>query len=129
VNYPPADVITVDEELATGASELDLLGKQLGAAVEEYNLADEAWLKLYDAVAENLREEYRDAGRKTDPAEHVIVSETRRQHRAEYTRWKRAKRAVERIQAQMNASRTVVSARQTQAKGLRDEMKMGVLSR
>lgn len=127
--FESADPTTVDVELTAGITDLDLLGKQLGAAVEEYNLADEAWLEIYDAVASDLREEYREAGRKSDPAEHVIVTEARRQHRAAYTRWKRAKRAVERIEKQMQAARTVVSARQTQARGLMDEFKAGTFAR
>ena len=64
--------------------------------------------------------DYRDAERKSDPAEHVIVSETRRQHRSDYTEWKRAKRDLERIEKQMQALGRIVGARQTQAAGLRD---------
>lgn len=126
--YAAADPATVEAELIQGVAELDVLGKTLGAAVEEYNKADEAWLELYDAVAEGMEEERKDAGRPA-PAEHLILSTARRQHRAAYTRWKRAKRAVDRIDKQMQAARTVVSARQTQANGLRDEMKMGVYAR
>lgn len=127
--YPPADPISVDEELASNTTELDALTKTLGAAIEEYNLADEAWLELYDAVSEDLRNQYLEAGRKSDPAEHVIVTETRRQHRAAYTRWKRAKRSVDRHEKQMQALGKIVSARQTQVNGLRDELKAGVYAR
>ena len=127
--FAAADPATVEEELETTASALDTLGKELDAAVEEYNRADEAWLVLYDKVSEDLREQYREDGRKSDPAEHVITSETRRQHRAEYTEWKRAKRDLERIKQRMQSLGKVVSARQTQANGLREEMKAGVYSR
>lgn len=126
--FDSAEPAVVEEALTASTDDLDLLGKQLGAAVEEYNLADEAWLLLYDAVAESIEEERKEAG-KPAPAEHLILSTARRQHRAAYTRWKRAKRAVERIEKQMQAARTVVSARQTQSNGLRDEMKMGTYAR
>jgi hypothetical protein len=127
--YASADPLTVEEELNSQASVLDQLGKDLDEAVEEYNLADEAWLELYDAVAESLREEYVNAGRKTDPAEHVITSETRRQHRAAYTRWKRARRNVDKIERQLQSVGKVLSARQTQSSGLREEMRAGTFSR
>ena len=127
--FDSADPATVERELEDQTVSLDTLGKALGEAVAEYNEADEAWLVLYDAVAEDLQESYRETGRKSDPAEHVIVTATRRQHRAAYTRWKRAKRQVELLEKQMMAARQVVSARQTQANGLRDEMKMGTFAR
>lgn len=127
--YAAADPATVEAELEANASALDQLGKDLDAAVDAYNAADEAWLRLYDKVAEDLRDQYRDDGRKSDPAEHVITSVTRRQHRAEYTDWKRAKRDLERIKQRMQSLGKVVSARQTQANGLREEMKAGVYAR
>lgn len=124
-----ADPASVEAELDTSASELDTLGKDLDKAVDEYNAADEAWLLLYDAVGEDLREEYVAAGRKSDPAEHVIVSATRSQNRAAYTRWKRASRNVARLEKRLQAAGKVLSARQTQASGLREEMKAQVYSR
>jgi hypothetical protein len=127
--YASADPATVEQELETTASLLDSLGKDLDEAVDAYNAADEAWLILYDQVAEDLREEYQQAGRKTDPAEHVITSTTRKQHRVAYTEWKRAKRDLERIKQRMQSLGKVVSARQTQSNGLRDEIKAGVYSR
>lgn len=124
-----ADPASVERELNTSADALDTLGKELDTAVEEYNDADEKWLELYDQVGETLREEYREAGRKSDPAEHVIVSATRTEHRAAYTRWKRSRRDLERIEKKMQALGKVLSARQTQANGLREEMRAGTYSR
>lgn len=127
--YAAADPATVEEELNSQAALLDQLGKDLDEAVEEYNLADEAWLELYDAVAETLREEYSTAGRKSDPAEHVIVTATRSQHRVAYSRWKRARRNVDKIERQLQSVGKVLSARQTQSSGLREELRAGTFSR
>lgn len=127
--FESADPATVDEQLNVKLDELDRLTKELDLAITEYDNADKAWLELYDAVAETLREEYRDAGRKSDPAEHVLVTETRREHRAAYTRWKRAKRDLDGIKLKIDATSKVLSGRQSQAKGLREEMRAGVYAR
>lgn len=116
----PSEVM---DEIANGALSLDALGKKMDEAVEKYNAADELWLSLYDAVSETMREEYREAGRKTDPAEHVITSATRKAHRAEYSAWKRAKREVESVRDQIRARSAAMNGRQSQLGALRDEMR------
>lgn len=115
--------IEVMHEIAEGSLGLDQLGKDMDTAVRKYNEADEAWLELYDAVAESLREDYKRADRKSDPAEHVIVSETRRQHRAAYTTWKRTRREVESLRDQIKARSAAMNGRQSQLGALRDEMR------
>lgn len=115
--------IEVMHEIAAGSLSLDELGKAMDRAVNDYNDADEAWLSLYDAVAETLREDYQTAGRKSDPAEHVIVSETRRQHRVAYTTWKRTRREVESLRDQIKARSAAMNGRQSQLGALRDEMR------
>lgn len=120
---PATAPLEVMNAIADGSSSLDQLGKDMDEAVQEYNAADEAWLELYDAVSETLREDYRNADRKTDPAEHVITSETRRQHRAAYTNWKRAKRRVDSLKEQIKARSAAMNGRQSQLGALRDEMR------
>jgi hypothetical protein len=117
--------IEVMQKIAEGSASLDALGKAMDAAVEEYNAADEEWLRLYDDVGASLAEDYRASGRKTDPAEHTITAETRRQHRAAYMRWKRAKRDVERIRAATAAT----NGRQSQLGALRDELRAETFAR
>lgn len=116
----PIEVMT---EIAEGSLSLDELGKAMDEAVDAYNKADEAWLELYDAVAESMKDDYARAGRKTDPAEHVIVTETRRQHRAAFTTWKRSKRQVDSIKEQIKAKSAAMNGRQSQLGALRDEMR------
>ena len=127
MSTPPliTDPAGVMNEIAEGSATLDQLGKDMDAAVEEYNEASEAWLELYDQVSEDLRDQYKEAGRKTDPAEHVITSTTRAQHRAAYNRMKRAKRDVERVTIRIRAAAASTNGRQSQLGALRDEIRAG----
>lgn len=124
--YAAADPATVEEELNTQATALDTLGKSLDAAVERLDNAEAAWDTLYDAVAENLAEE-NESNRA--PAEHLILSTARRQHRAEYQELRRAKRNLDKIERQLQSVGKVLSARQTQSSGLREELRAGTFSR
>lgn len=117
----PADVLDAIQNDAEG---LDYLTKELGDATHELDGAEEAWDELYDAVAEALKDEMAEAGRKGDPAEHTIVSITRRQHRAEYQRLRRAKRQLDKLEKQLGAKRAAMSGRQSQLNGLKDEAAM-----
>jgi hypothetical protein len=109
------------EALADDLERLDNLGKALYVATDELNEAEEAWDVLLDAVAESLREEYQERGRKSDPAEHTILSACRKQHRAEYQRLRRAKRDLERLQSLSQVRRQMASGRQSELSALRDE--------
>lgn len=121
--------VEVMQKIAEGSASLDALGKAMDDAVAEYNDADETWLALYDDVGAALADEYRDIGRKTDPAEHTITAETRRQHRAAYTRWKRAKREVEKIRDKIRAETAATNGRQSQLGALRDELRAETFGR
>lgn len=127
--YAAADPISVDEELSSKTADLDQLTKDIDNAVDRLDEAEKAWDEKYDEVEEALKEEYLDLGRKAPPSEAAITSATRKQHRTVYVEYRRAKRALDAIEKKMQAARTVVSARQTQANGLRDEMKMGTYAR
>lgn len=126
---PATDPASVDVELNTKTNDLDSLGKDLDHAVKRLDTAEEAWDRIFDATAESLAGEYQDAGRKTAPSENAITSAARREHRTVYVEYRRAKRHLDAVEKKMQAARTIVSARQTQANGLRDEMKMGTWSR
>lgn len=92
------DVAQLRELVETATGKLDTLSKMLAKAHDELTFAEEAWDEAFDAVAESLTEEYRDAGRKSDPAEHTIKAAARRSNREAYTRWRRAKREVEKLE-------------------------------
>lgn len=127
--YNTADPISVEEDLNTKIGDLDQLGKDLDTAIERLDAAEEEWDRKYDEVEEDLKEEYHDLGRKSPPSEAAITSATRKAHRAAYIELRKAKRDLDRIEKRMQSARTLVSARQTQANGLREEMKAGVYAR
>jgi hypothetical protein len=109
------------EALADDLEKLDNIGKALYVATDELTDAEEAWDALFDAIAEDLKDAMEEAGRKGDPAEHVVTSVCRRQHRAEYQRLRRAKRDLERLQSLSQVRRQVASGRQSELAALRDE--------
>src|SRR4051812_13745192 len=100
--------------LASDLERLDNLGKALYVATDEMDHAEAEWDELLDAVAESLREEYQERGRKSDPAEHTILSACRKQHRAEYQRLRRAKRDLDRLQSLSQIRRQIASGRQSE---------------
>jgi hypothetical protein len=111
---------TVLAYLDADAVRMDELEKAIGRAADLLDEAEDVWLVLYDKTAEALKDEMREDGRKGDPAEHWVVTETRRAHRAEYTTWRRAERAVKRLDAQRRAKSDAISARQSELSAMRD---------
>jgi hypothetical protein len=82
-------------------------------AYDDLTGAEEKWLPLFDAVAESLREESREAGRAA-PAEHVVLSAARHRHPGEYGAWRKAKREVARLEEIARNRRAELSGVQTQ---------------
>lgn len=115
--------VTVMQAIDAGSAELDRLSKALDQATDLLSEAEEAWDELYDAVAETLKEEMDEAQRKGDPAEHWITATTRKQHRAEYQTWRRAKKLVDKLEKQVKATTAALSGRQSELGALRDELK------
>lgn len=105
------------------SSELDRLSKLLDSAIDALSQAEENWDELFDKVADDLKDQMAETGRKGDPAEHWIVTTTRKQHRAEYQTWRRAKKLVDKIEKQINATKGALSGRQSELSALRDEAK------
>jgi hypothetical protein len=103
------------------AEDLDGISKALYDANQRMDQTEAAWLLVYDAVAESLKDEMADEGRKGDPAEHWITSVARRQHRVVYQEWRNAKREVERLDRQLQAKRSAISGRQSELKSLQAE--------
>lgn len=120
-NVSPDEVIS---DLDSDARIMDNLEKAIGAACDALDQAEETWLILYDQIAETLKDEMVEEGRKGDPAEHWITTITRRQHRAEYTTWRRARRAWEALERQRQAKEKAMSARQSELNGMRDGLKV-----
>lgn len=109
------------DALGTDLEALDRLGKAIYHATDELSEAESAWEALVDATVESLKDDMASEGRKGDPAEHYAVSVCRKQHRAEYQRYRRAKRDLERLQALSQVRRQMCSGRQSQLAALRDE--------
>jgi chromosome segregation ATPase len=108
------------DDIARDTNDLDRLSKAIFQATAILDEAEDIWLAKYDAVLEALEEEFAEAGRKHVP-EHTAVSAARRAHRDEWTTYRRAKRAVERLQQQLQAKRAALSGRQSNLNALRDE--------
>lgn len=115
------DPVQVVEAIDTDARSLDEISKALKDANDRQDRAESGWLTVYDGIAESLKDEMAEEGRKGDPAEHWITSVARRQHRVVYQEWRNARREVERLGQQLQAKRASMSGRQTLYKALQDE--------
>lgn len=115
------DPIEVLNEVNENAVSLDAISKALKAANDRMDAAESGWLVVYDAVAESLKDEMMEEGRKGDPAEHWITTVARRQHRIVFQEWRNAKREVERLDRQRQAKQAATSGRQSVLKALQDE--------
>lgn len=105
------------------AARLDQLEKLLDQAVDALDAAEERWLTVRDQVADDLKDEMEQQGRKGDPAEHWIDAQARKTNRLAHSNYRRAKRAVEKCQTQVQAKRAAMNGRQSCLGALRDESK------
>lgn len=106
----------IPDGLATATQELDRLSKVLASAYDQLDEAEIAWEETFDRVAEALKTEMADEGRKGDPAQHWIVSVSRRENRTAYISYRRAKRNVEKAQRVTEAVSKALSGWQSQSK-------------
>lgn len=104
---------TYEDRLEGSVGQLSAASVEVHRARAELDKAEEEWLALYDEVAEALKEEMVEEGRKGDPAEHTITSAARRKDRALYTRLRRAKRALAAAETVSSNRRSEVSAYQS----------------
>jgi len=118
--------LEVMEALDADAARLDELEKHIGTATTLLDEAEERWLEVTDKVAEALKDEMREEGRKGDPAQHWVETQARRENREAYTNYRRAERAVKRIKEQLRAKQAAMSGRQSELAALRDELRAGV---
>lgn len=114
--------VEVLDSLHADVEDLDRLSKAIASATLEYVEAEETFDELLDAVADDLRETYREEGVKRDPAEHTILTVTRKAHRAEYQRLRRAKRRIELLQQQSSNRRSMVEGRRSELSALKGEL-------
>jgi chromosome segregation ATPase len=112
--------IAIVNELGNDAARLDELDKLLDTAIDALDAAEDRWLEVRDKVAESLKDEMEQQGRKGDPAEHWIDTQARRENRLAWTNYRRAKRAVERIKEQIKAKTSAMSGRQSQLRAQND---------
>jgi hypothetical protein len=103
------------------AARLDELEKLLDQSVDALDQTEERWLEVRDAVADDLKDEMEKQGRKGDPAEHWIDAQARKSNRVAFTNYRRAKRAVDKCQIQVQAKRAAMNGRQSNLKALADE--------
>lgn len=117
--------VALMDALDADAVRLDELEQLIETATDALDQAEQEWLEVADAVAESLKDEMREEGRKGDPAQHWVETQTRRQHRVEYTNYRRAERAVKRIKEQLRAKQAAMNGRQSELAALRDELRAG----
>ncbi len=111
------------DEIAADANDLDRLSKRIYEAVAVLDEAEAVWEHHFDTVMSALEDEYAEAGRKSVP-EHSALSAARRAHPSEWTTFRRARRAVDRLQQQLAAKRAALSGRQSSLNALRDEARV-----
>jgi hypothetical protein len=117
------EALNVLAAIDADAARLDELEAAYGTAHALLDQAEEAWLDVKDTIAESLKDEMTEAGRKGDPAEHWIETQARKHNRVAYTNYRRAKRAVDRISEQAHMKRSAMSGRQSELAALRDEVR------
>jgi len=110
------------EEMAASSASLDQISKDLDDAVERLDAAEAAWEVVYDQTAEALKTQMELDERKGDPAEHWIIATTRREHRAIYEEWRRAKRQRDKLDAKLKAAAESLRGRQSVNKALGEEV-------
>lgn len=110
INESPVDY---HSGLESAAANLSSLSIQLGAAHDRFNTAEDAWLREYDAIAVELKDQMMEAGRKSDPSEHAIVSATRRRFPDLHRELRESKRALDRLEKQSSNQRSTVTAYQS----------------
>lgn len=113
-----ADAITVSEALERATGKLDLATKEMYRAEKALEAATEAWEVVYDATAEALEAEYKDAGRKSVPSENAITMAARRSNRELWVMMTRAKRQVGAAQVASQNRRQQASSYQTMMNNL-----------
>lgn len=116
---PVALMLAIDAD----AGRLDELEQALGDATDLLDQAEDAWLEHRDGVAESLKDEMNEQGRKGDPAEHWIDTQARRENRVAWSNHRRAERAVRRIKEQLKAKQAAMNGRQSQLGALREELR------
>lgn len=106
----------IAQGLEAATAELSRLSRAYDEAHDAYVDAEFAWLRVYDQTAADLKALMSRDGRKGDPAEHWIETEARRRYPDQYERWKRAKRAVQKLEQLMQTRRAELSGWQSQAR-------------
>lgn len=119
VSDPGTVMLAIDAD----AHRLDELERLLGEAVDTLDSTEERWDECRDLIAESLKDDMVREGRKGDPAEHWIDSVTRRENRLAYQNYRRAKRAVTKIEQQIRAKQAAMNGRQSELAALRDEVR------
>lgn len=113
--------IEVLEALGDSAEELDQLGKDINQLTNEFLQAEAAWEQIYDQIADSLKEEMVEQGRKGDPAEHTILREARKADRLAWRRYRDAKKWLDANERQIRAAANAMSGRQSELNALKDE--------
>lgn len=105
------------------AEDLDAIAKAVYVATNELDEAEQLWDEILDNTTADLEEEFAQAGRKSVP-EHTALSAARRQNRAVYQEFRKAKHKLERLQMQLKAKTAALNGRQSELRALADESRL-----
>lgn len=118
-----SDPTSILERIDADADALDRISKAIYEATALLDETEAIWEAHYDATMKALEDEFVEAKRKSVP-EHTALSAARRANPVAYQNFRRAKRAVERLQQQLSAKRSAASARQSELRALTDELRV-----
>lgn len=113
-NHEPRTRPELSDSIDVVAAKLAELNKAIYTAYDELEQAEAEWQPVFDDVAEALREEFSEQGRKSSPAEHTILSAARHRNPKVYGRYRRAKRDVARLEGIAQNRRAELSGLQTE---------------
>lgn len=97
-------------------TELHSLDTQLQQAHDTLEAAEIRWMEVYDATLDDLEEDMQRGTISKLPGEDVRVAIARRSNREAWSNWRRAERAVKKLEKRATLIANQISAAQSEAK-------------
>lgn len=97
-------------------TELHSLDVQLQQAHDTLEAAEIRWMEVYDATLDDLEEDLQRGTISKLPGEDVRIAIARRSNREAWSNWRRAERAVKKLEKRATLIANQISAAQSEAK-------------